>query len=179
MPTCEKCSEQVHKVSTHSITKKSMCLKCLIETGSYQPRLEELEPGNEKRGSIRIPLTLVMDIELENDKNRYPAHSADMSMTGICFGWEGCHSCKGYVEQGIDENCIFYPYDISNEDRKTFIIELSISNELSIQVPAYAVYTLKEESLNIEYVGAKFTDLTPEENRAIEEVIIKYAKTTE
>ena len=99
-----------------------------------------------------------------------------MSMTGICFGWEGCPSCKGYIEKGIDENCIFNPYYINNDKRKTFIIELNISKKLTIQVPAYAVYTMKEESLDIEYVGAKFTDLTPEENRTIEELVIKYAK---
>ena len=176
MPTCESCGEQVLKASTHSVTKKTMCLKCLIESGSYQPRLEDLEPDDEKRSSIRIPMALVLDVELEDEKVKYSAYSADMSMTGICFGWEGCSSCKGYIENGIDKNCILYPYYINNENRKPFVIELGITKESIIQVPAYAAYTMKEESLDIEYVGARFTDLTPEENRTIEELVIKYSK---
>lgn len=175
MVICESCGENVFKVSVHSVTKKKLCLKCLIESGSYQTRFEDIDTEDEKRGSIRIPLTFVMDIELKDREVRHSAFSADMSMTGICFAWEGCKTCTGYMEKDIHENCVFYPYYIHNKNRRTFTVQFSLSQRLSVQVPAYAVYTIKEGSLDIEYVGAKFTDLTPAENRIIEEIIIRYA----
>lgn len=175
MPICESCGKQVHKLSVHSVTKKKLCLKCLIESGSYKPRFDDFDADDEKRGSIRIPITLIMDMELDSKKKKYSAYSADMSMTGICIAWDGCSSCSGYIEKGIHENCILHPYYINNEKRKSFTIQLDISKEMAIQVPAYAVYTLKDENIDIEYVGAKFADLTPAENRMIEQVIISYA----
>jgi len=177
MPVCDSCGVEVHKLSVHPVTKKNLCMKCLIEAGSFRPDLEDLDPDTEKRASIRIPLTLVMSVELDGAKTEktFAGYSLDISMRGICFGWPGCASCPGYTENGIHEKCIFHPHAAHTPGRQPFLIKIDLSREVKIEAPAYAVYTLKDESINIEYVGARFTDLDPAANRMLEELIIKNA----
>ena len=180
MPTCERCNREVRKLTEHAVSKEKICLKCMTQSGLFVAQQEDIEHdvGDDRRGSIRVPLTIVMGFSLFDDEKQteisYPAFSVDISTSGICFGWDSCSYCRGYQEHGVDENCVFYPYSMSNEDRKELKLEFKITNTYKMQIESYVIYTLKEERLGLEYVGAQFINLGNQQKRMIEKIIIKY-----
>lgn len=176
MGICEKCGLDVKKLTVHAETRQHLCLKCISQSGFLSMNDDEIpseEP--ERRSSIRIPLTVTMNFGVSDDNGqikKYPAYSVDISMTGMCFVWEACMSCKGYMEGSIDEDCIFFPYFRNNPTRRTFAIELKITDNKSIIVDAYAAHTTQDKNLGQEYVGAQFNNLSNQHRRIIEKMII-------
>jgi len=176
MPRCEKCGREVNKLTVHAKTGKRLCLKCLTESGFFTLSDDDRISPTERRASIRIPLTVVMNFSLPHRKEKYPAYTVDISISGICFGWNACSACHGYTERAIDKDCILYPYYIHNPERKQLELELKVSDTVTIITAAYAVHTYKEENIDIEYVGAKFVNMNVQSRRMLEKLVIKTGK---
>jgi hypothetical protein len=179
VPICEKCGKEVKKLTEHLKTKEKLCLKCITKSGFFQPEEEiTVEGGEDRRGSIRIPITIAMSFALFQDDKlteiKYPAFTVDISTAGICFAWNSCNICQGYTPNGVHEKCIFYPYFIQNEARRILKLEFKITKSYIMSIEAFSVYTLKEESLGLEYIGAQFTDVTTKQRRMLEKIILKY-----
>jgi hypothetical protein len=175
---CEKCGREVRKLTEHAKTKEKLCLKCITKSGFFVPADDEIEVKDERRGSIRVPITITMGFSLfENDQLteiKYPAFSVDISTSGICFAWDACSLCRGYLENGVHELCVFYPYAIKSESRRELKLEFKITQTFNMSIDAYVIYTLKEEKLGLEYIGAQFTNLTSQQNHMLEKIIIKF-----
>jgi c-di-GMP-binding flagellar brake protein YcgR len=151
------------------------CLRCIIQKGDYTSLLNEYIPDNERRASVRIPITVNMNFSLpgetESEDGSYPAYVLDLSMSGLCFGWRGCPVCTEYKPKTIHEKCILYPFFIDNEDRKPMNLDLKVDDG-TISIDAFAVYSVKDEDEGIEYIGTKFTDLSSLNQRLIEKLVI-------
>jgi c-di-GMP-binding flagellar brake protein YcgR len=179
VPLCDKCGREVKKLTEHVQTKEKLCLKCITKSGFFCPA-EELpsDLNDDRRGSIRIPITIAMSFALfDEDKYteiKYPAFTVDISTAGICFAWDSCTVCRGYIPNSVDEQCIFYPYYIKNEKRRDLKLEFKITKSYIMGIEACSVYTLKEDELGLEYIGAQFTNVTPKQRRMLEKIIIKY-----
>ncbi|MFC1582061.1 hypothetical protein ACFL4W_00845 [Planctomycetota bacterium] len=178
MALCEKCGREVKKLTEHAQSKEKLCLKCITKSGFFIPKEEELEVQDERRASIRVPITIIMGFTLFDDDQKteikYPAFSVDISTAGICFAWDSCSYCRGYIENGIHESCIFYPYALDNPERQELKLEFKITKTYVMTIESYCIYTLKEESLGLEYIGAQFANLTNQQRRMLEKIIIKY-----
>lgn len=179
MPICDKCGKEVKKLTEHLKTKEKLCLKCITKSGFFQPEEDiTVEGGEDRRGSIRIPITIAMSFALFQDDKfteiKYPAFTVDISTAGICFAWNSCNVCRGYTANSVHEDCIFYPYFIDNSEKRTLTLEFKITKSYIMCVEAYTVYTLKEESLGLEYIGAQFAEVTGKQRRMLEKIILKY-----
>ena len=181
MPQCSKCGTQVKKLTAHAETKEKMCLKCLTGSGYFALQDHEIVGEDERRGSVRIPLTVTMDFSLsgtgDTDKQDYGAYTVDISMSGLCFVWDSCGTCgtcRGYKPHGVDEKCVFYPYYVNNPSPRALQLALNISEHHSLKLEAHAIYTVKEETLDLEYAGVKFVNVQRQSRRTLEKIIIKY-----
>jgi hypothetical protein len=175
---CDKCGRDVRRLTDHAKSHEKLCLKCLTQSGFFAPAEEEMVQADDRRGSIRVPITIIMGFSLFNDSDateiNYPAFSVDISTSGICYAWDSCNVCNGYQENSVHPNCIFYPYYLQNEQRKELKLEFKITKTYSMFVESYVIYTLKEENLGIEYIGAQFMNLSNQQNRMLEKIILKY-----
>jgi len=180
VPICEKCGKEVKKLTEHVKTKQKLCLKCITQSGFFKPEEEDIavDSGEDRRGSIRIPITIAMSFALSQDDKfteiKYPAFTLDISTAGICFAWNSCNICRGYIANSVHEECVFYPYFIKNEDRRPLTLEFKITKSYIMAIEAFTVYTLKEESLGLEYIGAQFANITGKQRRMLEKIILKY-----
>jgi c-di-GMP-binding flagellar brake protein YcgR len=172
MPICEKCGRTVKKLTMHAGSKQRICVKCVSHSGFIAMTDAELRDDKERRGSIRIPLTVIMDFAVKGNAKKYPAFSVDLSMQGICFVWEACLTCAGYTEGGVHPACIFHPCYLHNPDRKPLRLELKVTNTRAITVDAFVAHTTKDRNLGQEYVGAQFCELSNQSRRIIEKMII-------
>lgn len=179
MPICEKCGREVSRLTVHAKSGKRLCLKCITESGFFTLSEDNRIRKDERRASIRLPVTVVLDFTINHTKKRFPAYTVDISMSGLCFGWNGCEVCHGYSEEAIDKNCVLYPYYITNPDRKKLEVELRITDSITIITNTFVVHTFKEESINLEYVGAKFVSLNIQNRRMLEKIVIMQGKNTE
>jgi hypothetical protein len=174
MSTCEKCHREVKKLTMHAASHQRLCVKCISQSGIVTMSDEEIGDAKERRGSIRIPLTVIMDFAVDgrSGMRKYPAFSVDLSMMGICFVWEACHKCAGYTEGGVHPQCIFHPCYLKNPGRKPLQIELKVTENRAITVDAFVAHTTKDKNLGQEYVGAQFCELSNQSRRIIEKMII-------
>ena len=177
MPKCDKCQQDFYKLTTHSRTKQKLCIRCITDDGCVRFRDEELVLTHDKRGSVRVPLTVNMTVSLEDGDRmemRYPVFSVDLSLTGICFTWEFCPVCHGreaHPEAGAA--CFFAPFRSKNPDRRELALELQFGSFI-LKAKAYVVHILRDDDCDIEYIGAKFSYLGNHERRVLEKIIIKY-----
>jgi c-di-GMP-binding flagellar brake protein YcgR len=175
MSTCEKCGRDVKKLTMHAASRMRLCVKCISQSGIVTLSEAELSDSkDERRGSIRVPLTVIMDFAVNGQTGvrKYPAFSVDLSMMGICFVWEACHKCAGYTDGGVHPQCIFYPSYLQNPAHRPLRIEIKVSDNRAITVDAYVAHTTKDKNLGQEYVGAKFCELSNQSRRIIEKMII-------
>ena len=176
MPECEKCGREVNKLTVHAKTGQKLCLKCITESGFFTLTDDDMITPDERRASIRIPITVVLDFSLAHIKEKHPAYTVDISMSGLCFGWNACNACHGYEERTIDKDCILYPYYVHNPQRKKLEIELKVKESLTIITDAFAVHTFKDKNIDFEYVGAKFVNLNVQNRRMLEKLVIMQGK---
>lgn len=183
MPVCARCGKEVRKLIEHAVTKENLCLKCIIasDSGLYSPKNhDEIAAKDDKRGSVRVPLSLVMSFAFfegqEDTEIKYPAFSIDLSLSGICFGWDPCSFCKGYEPNGIHEQCIFYAYFIKNEKRKELFLDFKLTDTYVMRIGSYIVYTLIEDSLGVEYVGAQFVNISNKNQHMVEKIILRFGE---
>jgi len=179
MPICEKCNREVSRLTVHAKTGKKLCLKCITESGFFTLSDNNRIRKDERRASIRLPVTVVLDFSIDHVKKRFPAYTVDISMSGLCFGWNGCEVCHGYTEEAIDTDCVLYPYYVNNPDRKKLEVELRITDSITIITKTFVVHTFKENSIDLEYVGAKFVSLNVQNRRMLEKIVIMHSKSSD
>ena len=182
MPVCAHCGREVMKLLQHAFTNEMVCLKCMTKSGFFSREIgDQIIPAREERRSnVRIPVSIVMSFEMfdseESSKVTYPALSVNLSTAGICFAWEHCNQCLGYEEGDVHEKCMFYPYYHMNENAKELDLTFSLTPECVMQLPCNIVYTVQEKEMDIEYVGACFTEVNAEEKRILEVIVHKYGR---
>jgi hypothetical protein len=63
-----------------------------------------------------------------------------------------------------------------NENAKELDLTFSLTPECLMQLPCNIVYTIQEKEMDIEYVGACFTEVNDEERRILEVIVHKYGR---
>ena len=179
MPKCSQCGKNVKKLTMHARTRELVCLRCVKEDGFLTLNKTELLEGNERRAHIRIPLTVLLDISLTQGKEKtsqaYQGYTVDISLDGLCFVWTHCTDCTISLKgRTISPDCIFYPYSLQHPEPKPLLLNLNISKNATTILEGFAIYTLFEKKQNIEYVGVNFANLTPQNRRNLEKLIIRY-----
>lgn len=203
MSECEICGKEVKKLLAHPMSKKGVCYQCLSKDGFFSRDVSEHMHfiTDEKRSSLRIPLSICLSFELPNTegegKTTYEAISVDLSITGVCFAWEQCKDCNGYKRieihpdcfvlekcreckvykrHSVHPNCLFYPYSVNNDYGKDLDITFKLSEDYSLILPCRIANVLQEDDNDIEYVGASFSKFDLKELKILEILIIEYGR---
>mgnify|MGYP001582054559 CR=1 FL=1 len=61
-----------------------------------------------------------------------------------------------------------------NPVRKPLVLNFNLTRDFVMQLPCFVAYAVKEADQAIEYVGGKFSEVSPEEKRVLEIIIYKY-----
>jgi hypothetical protein len=176
MPNCDHCERDVIKLLEHPFTHEGVCLKCMTRSGFFS-RLTDEDTDvipRERRSNVRVPVTIEMAFDILDIS--YAAYTVNMALAGICFAWEHCQQCAGYDEGAIDDNCIFAPFYIHGDSPKELMLKFAISETYTMEIPTQIVYTIKEPSMDVEYVGAKFLEVSEKDNLLLEVVIAKFGQ---
>jgi len=170
------------KLLKHPFTDEDVCLKCMTVSGFFSREISQdaLPERRERRGNIRIPVSIMMEFDIPSSKKgavvTNPALSVNLSTAGICFAWEHCAACAGYTEGSVHPDCMFYPYYIHNDSAKELGLTFNLTQDYSMEIPCRIVYTIQEKEMDIEYVGACFSKVSEEERLMLEIIIHKYGK---
>ncbi len=179
MPKCEKCGKEAKKLESDPNENRKICLKCMSESPAFPLSDEELELEDDRRAHVRIPMAIGLQFQLEKGTGStliYPATSVNISISGICFGWKFCDPCTGYIKGGVHSDCLFYPFSTSSNGNSSLRLKLQITNTYSLDIKAQVVYTLREEELGFEYVGAEFEELAARDKYIIEQILVKHTR---
>lgn len=175
MARCERCSREVSKLVMHAHSGEHICVQCLTQDGIWELASESSLPTWERRGSTRIQFSTPMTIRTAAGLS-FPVLSVDISMTGLCFAWTACHDCPPAIARpDITPSCVFFPHYTGNPDALDLEIDILLRSRCVIPLKARLVYILRDTSLDLEYVGAKFMNVPNEYRRALEKLIIRYA----
>lgn len=179
MSKCMRCGREVRNLTEHSMTGEKLCLRCMTKSGIFQMSDDRLLVfKDERRDSLRIPIMVSLSFFVYDPARHttveYPAFGVNISRTGICFTWDACSTCTGYAESGVDPNCTFYTYFISNPEPRTMRLQIRVTKTHVMTIEAYSVYTMKDPNLNVEYVGAQFTNLSSDNELILERMLVEY-----
>ena len=178
MPLCEGCGREVRTLTEHAMSKQRLCLRCMTRSGLFKMDEDRVVVfKDDRRGSIRIPITVGISITTRTGKTASRTIStfgANISTTGVCFTWSACRTCTGYLPSGLHPKCFFFHFRADNPNAAPLHLGIQVTKTHIMRIDARVAYTLKDEALGVEYVGAQFTHVSSENHLILEKIIMEY-----